>query len=94
MKITYKYRIKDSVSKKQLAQWASVVNFVWNYCRETVTKAWRLDRCVLSGFDLKYLTTGSYKELNLPAQTIQAICEQFTWSRFVEEHDKVWESIV
>ena len=31
MIITYKYRIKDSASKRELSCLASNVNFVWNY---------------------------------------------------------------
>lgn len=92
MKLTYKFRIKDSVSKKYLALWANQVNFVWNYCKATTTKAWRRDRRILTGYDLNYLTAGSSKELNLPAQTIQAICEQFAKSG--KQHHKIprWRS--
>jgi len=92
MKLTYRYRIKDSTSKKHLDRWSNTVNFVWNYCRATATKAWRRDRRVLSGYDLNYLTAGSSKELGLPAQTVQAICEQF--ARSAQQHRKLprWRS--
>ena len=87
MNLTYRYRIKDSNSRKQLDLWSSKVNFVWNYCRETASKAWRRDRRILTGYDLNYLTAGSSKELGLPAQTIQAICEQF--ARSGKQHHKL-----
>ena len=87
MKLTYKYRIKDRNSKKQLALWADKVNLVWNYCRETARKAWRRNRRTLSGYDLSNLTSGSSKELKLPAQTIQAIGEQL--SRSAKQHRKI-----
>ena len=91
-KLTYRYRIKDSTSKQILDRWSSKVNYVWNYCKATAIKAWRRDRRCLSGYDLNYLTSGSSKELGLPAQTIQAICEQF--ARSAKQHKKIprWRS--
>lgn len=92
MKMTYRFRIKDSTSKKQLDLWSNAVNYVWNYCKDTSTKAWRRNRRCLSGYDLNYLTSGSSKELGLPAQTIQAIGEQF--ARSAKQHHKIprWRS--
>jgi len=92
MKLTYRFRIKDSTSRKYLNQWSSKTNLIWNYCKSTATKAWQRDRKSLSGYDLNYLTAGSSKELALPAQTIQAIGEQFAKS--AKQHKKLprWRS--
>lgn len=77
--LTYKFKIKNG--SKKLSIMASKVNFVWNYCNQTSIKAIKRDRKFLSGFDLIYLTTGTSKILNLNAQTIQAICQQYAQSR-------------
>ena len=44
MILTYKYRIKDSNSKRELARLASSVNFVWNYVNSLAKRdyvAWK-----------------------------------------------------
>jgi len=85
-KVTYKYRIKNL--KGQLRKWARATNTVWNYCnnvqKETVSKKRRW----LTGFDLNRLTSGSSKLLNLNAQTICAIGQQYAKSR--AQHKRPW----
>jgi putative transposase len=84
--ITFKFRVKDSVSSKHLTRYAIACNYVWNFCvatqRETEnrrksgkTLRWPTD------FDLIKLTTGVSVELGLHSDTVQAICRQFTISR-------------
>ena len=75
--ITYKYRIKDSTSGKQLCKMASAVNYVWNYCQEVSLLAYRRDKTCLSAYDLHSLTAGTSKDLHLSSQTIQAVCEEY-----------------
>ena len=81
MILTFKYRIKDSSSKRRLNDMARKVNFVWNYCNETSLKAIRYDSRWLSSYDLNNLTSGSSKELNLHSQTVQAIAEEYVTRR-------------
>jgi putative transposase len=92
MKLTYKFRIKDSNAKKQLALWANTVNFVWNHCKELSTEEYKTKGKTLSGFDLNNKNSGRSKELGIPAQTIQAIGEQFALS--AKQHKKIpkWRS--
>lgn len=77
--ITYKFKLRNG--SKKLSILASKVNFVWNYCNKTSFVAIKRDRKFLSGFDLSNLTSGTAKLLNLNAQTIQAICQQYAQSR-------------
>jgi len=74
-----RYRVKSL--NGLLNQWASAVNFVWNYCNDRQKDALRFDRPWLTGFDLNRLTTGSSKELRLHSGSINAVCEQFAKSR-------------
>jgi hypothetical protein len=46
--LTYKYRIKDSISSKHLCKMAGAINFVWNYCNEVSLLAFRRDKTFLS----------------------------------------------
>jgi putative transposase len=75
--ITYKYRIKESVSGKHLLQMASAVNYVWNYCQEVSLLALRRDKTYLSAYDLHTLTAGTSKDLRLSSSTIQQVCTEY-----------------
>jgi IS605 OrfB family transposase len=79
MIVTYRYRVK-SLTGLLNAQ-ARAVNFVWNYCNDRQKDALRFRRPWLTGFDLNYLTAGSSKELKIPANTINAICQKYAQSR-------------
>lgn len=80
---TYQYRIKDSNNKlvKSLFAHAGTVNFIWNYCNHTQQQAVDRKKPWLSDIELKNLTSGSSKELNLHSQTVQAICEEYVLKR-------------
>lgn len=78
---TYKYRIKDSSNDNKLMSMARDTNFVWNYCNETSIYAIKNQSKFLSGFELSNLTSGSSKELNINAKTIQSICDEYTIRR-------------
>jgi len=86
MILTYKYRIKDSASKRELSRLAGNVNFVWNYVNSLSKRdflAWKRSerKKKLSAIDIKYLLIGSYKQVNLPAQSIQAVAECYVSNR-------------
>jgi len=76
---TYKYRLKGNI--KMLHTFARSVNFVWNYCNETINFAIKRDSKFLSDFDLNNLTSGSSKELKIQSSTIQEISRQYVSNR-------------
>jgi IS605 OrfB family transposase len=78
---TYKYRIKDATAAKKLIAMARSVNFVWNYCNEISIYAIKNRSKFLTGIDLQKLTAGSSKEICLPSQTIQMICQEYAIRR-------------
>ena len=77
MKLTFRYRLKDSSKTGKLAKIASSVNFVWNYCNEANQESWEKFNKTYSGFDLNKKTAGCSKELGLHSQTVQAIGEEY-----------------
>lgn len=84
---TLKFRLRDK-HEAELNRQARAVNFVWNYCNETQQKAARSHRKWLTWVDLKKLTAGSSKELDLHSHTIQQICIRYDRSR--KQQKKPW----
>jgi putative transposase len=78
---TYRFRLKDSVSRKHLVRMSWAVNTVWNYCNEVSMFAWRRDKKWLSAYDLHKLTAGCGDALGLHAHTIQEICREYATRR-------------
>lgn len=72
---TLKLRVKDKHTRV-LNEWASKVNFVWNYCNDLTYRTVRDRHKYLSSFDLTKYTRGSSKELSLSAKTIQMIGDE------------------
>ena len=87
MILTMKFRLKDKHAVELMRQ-ARAVNFVWNYCNETQQKAVRSGRQWLTWVDLKKLTSGSSKDLNLHSHSIQQVCIQYDRSR--KQHRRPW----
>lgn len=81
MNLVYKYRIKDSSCKNYLQRMAGAVNFVWNYCNEATIDSWAKFGKPLSGYDLQTLTKGCAKELGLPSQVVQRVCQEYATRR-------------
>ncbi len=84
----YRYRVKGSRSLRILAKEARAVNFVWNWANDQQKHAVRWNRPWLRPFDLNNLASGGCEEIDLGAETIQAICEQYATSRRI--HKKRW----
>ena len=85
---TYQFRIKDSnkALKKALMVLSGKVNFVWNYINALQQKDLRPYKNLkkpswFNQYDLQDYTKGTSKLLNLPAQTIQAIQEEYVTRR-------------
>lgn len=79
--LTFRYRIKDATTGKNLRKMASAINYVWNYCQEVSLLAFRRDKTFLSAYDLHKLTAGTSKDLRLSADTIQQVCTEYVIRR-------------
>lgn len=86
MFITYRYRIKSNT--KALDRQAEAINCVWNYCNETQRKAVKDGRKWISAFELMRLTSGTSKDLGLPATSINQVCKVHHLSR--KTNKKAW----
>lgn len=92
MILTDRHRIKDSSKIKLIMRWSESVNFVWNYCKEVATKAWRYDQKILSAYDLTGLTKGCSKELGISSKTIAEVCKEFCKRRSQNKRIPKWRS--
>jgi putative transposase len=84
--LSFRYRIKDSVSGKRLTTLATAANQVWNFCVATQREAQnrrKLGSPVRwpTAFDLINLCAGSSAELGLHSDTVAGVCRQFVQSR-------------
>jgi IS605 OrfB family transposase len=79
--ITYKYRIKDSTSRKRLCQLAGCVSFVWNYINKLSFENIKQHNKFLSNYAIDSYTAGSSKELPLHSTTIQEISKTYVKCR-------------
>ena len=80
---TYQFRIKDSnkALRKALMVLSGKVNFVWNYINDLQQQKVKNKDHWPSAFDLQEYTKGTSKLLNISAQTIQAIQEEYVIRR-------------
>src|ERR1044071_456413 len=91
--LTYRYRIKDSTSRKHLLKMSYAINLVWNYCNEVTMLAWRRDKAFLSAYDLHKLTAGVSKDLRVSSETIQQVCTEYVnRRRQFKKHRLKWRS--
>ena len=82
---TYQYRIKDSNKSldRALMVFSGKVNYVWNFINSSQKQVVKRNNASyphkywLNKSDLQELTKGTSKLINLPAQTIQAINEEY-----------------
>ncbi|MBB5762143.1 IS605 OrfB family transposase [Methylorubrum rhodesianum] len=82
--ITVKIRLRDKRAAS-LRRQARAVNVVWNYVNEVQKKAAQAQRKWLTWVDLKKLTAGSSKLLNLHSHTIQQVCIAYDRSRSAQK---------
>ena len=89
---TIKLRVRDKHAKA-LRTMACEVNYIWNYCNETSSKAIRRDHRFLTGFDLNNLTSGATKYFKIGAATIQEVGEEYARKRKQFKKNKLkWRS--
>ena len=86
MILTFKFRIKDSSSRRHLERLAVATNQVWNFCAATQREAQRRHnggRNVPwpSTFDLINLCAGASTMVGVHSDSITEICRLFTFSR-------------
>lgn len=81
----YRYRVKGGTGL--LRAQARAVNFVWNFCADTMRHAARWDKKRPNHFDLTHLTAGATKELGISAMTVSEVCKVFDKSR--RQHKRV-----
>ena len=74
--LTYRFRLKDGSTSKNLKIRAGSVNFVWNYCNDVIRTNWKASRRYTQESDLQVLTKGASKGLPLNSQTIQATYQE------------------
>jgi IS605 OrfB family transposase len=79
---TLKIRLKDKHASVMSAM-SREVNFVWNFCNETSSRAIREKHKFLSGFDLQKLTDGFSKceGVRIGSATTQQVCEEYATRR-------------
>lgn len=86
---TYQYRIKDSNESlvRSLMVCSAKVNYLWNFINNSQkqvvnrNQAGYKHKFWLNKYDLQELTKGTSSLINLPAQTIQAIQEEYVNKR-------------
>jgi putative transposase len=74
---TFSYRVKDATSGKQLVALGNGVNTVWNYCNEVSGRSAQRGQRWIAKKQLRELTKGSGKLLELPSQVIQEVIDEF-----------------
>ena len=78
---TFSYRIKDATSRKNLVRLGNAVNTVWNYCNEISIKSAERGPKWATKAQLRDLTKGAGRELDLPSQVIQEVIDEFVVKR-------------
>jgi putative transposase len=92
MILTYRFRVKDKTSAKNLRRMASAVNYAWNYCCATQREAQRRHARWPSRYDFVRLMTGASAELGIHSDTLGAIARQFVDSRSAARCCPAWRS--
>lgn len=93
MYLTFKYRLKNSASLKELERMSRAVNFTWNYCNDVSMQYLDKQGKWLTGYDLDRLTVNCSKDLGLHSHSIKLTCHCHAVSRKVSGKRKLsWRS--
>ncbi len=91
--LTFRYRIKDSMSGKHLTRLSWAVHTVWNFCNEVSMLALRRDKHWITAFELINLCVGVSAELGLHSDTIAEICREYVAKRVASKKRRLkWRS--
>jgi hypothetical protein len=74
---TLRYRVKDRASGRHLDSAARAVNLVWNHCNGAQRHALKHNTNWPTTGQLQRLTAGAARFIGVPAQTVQAVCEEY-----------------
>lgn len=74
---TLRYRVKDRASSRQLDTAARAVSLVWNHCNAMQRHALKHNQRWPNGVAFRASTRSASRYLGIPAQTIQAVCEEY-----------------
>lgn len=74
---TLKYRVKGKSTGNALAKAARAVNLVWNHCNAMQRHALKHNQRWPTAATFQSSTKGAGKEIGLPAQTVQEVCEEY-----------------
>lgn len=78
---TFSFRVKDATSRKYLVRLGNAVNTVWNYCNEISQKSAQRGPKWATKKQLRDLTKGAGRELDLPSQVVQEVIDEFIIKR-------------
>lgn len=78
---TLKYRVKGKSTGKALAKAARAVNVVWNHCNAMQRHALKHNQSWPNSAAFQASTKGAGKEIGIPAQTVQGVCEEYLLRR-------------
>jgi IS605 OrfB family transposase len=90
--ITYKFRVKDSTTKKLLNKMSRDVNMTWNVCNEQARKKWKESRSYLRKSDVNQITKGASKEFSINQQSVQAVSYELLTRLKQEKKQLRWRS--
>jgi len=91
--LTFRYRVKDSSSKRELKRMSLLVNQIWNFANETSIESARRKNPWVSEYTLNRLTTDISKKIGLPSRVIRAVNRQYCHSRQKSQKPKLnWRS--
>ena len=74
---TFSFRVKDATSRKYLVRLGNAVNTLWNYCNEISQKSAQRGPKWATKQQLRDLTKGAGRELDLPSQVVQEVIDEF-----------------
>lgn len=87
--VTFKFRVKDSSTKKWLKEKSSLAGLVWNYCNETSTHAIKTQHKWLSYFSFCSLLNGGSKVVALTTEAFRAVASQYVTNRDTHKKRKL-----
>lgn len=79
---TFRFRVKDRTSGKKLVAAARAVNFVWNHCNAMQMHALKHNQKWPGKAQFQGSTKGASKDIGIPAQTVQEVCDEYAVRRF------------
>lgn len=91
---TFKFRVKDRSSGKKLDDASRAVNLVWNHCNAMQRHALKHNQKWPNKAQFQLSTKGCAKELGVPAQSIQEVCDEYFDRRSCARRPKLrWRGV-